>query len=170
MKVSKHPKVWNTQYSLDLTQNFIVLKKIIGGYMLKNFNFTKDICGKICGKIWKIQMGDPLLVRFCMICWTSRDRPKSAPYPRLKNSEKTSKSQVFFFTVIENFSKKLSKKLHTQKNGPSGAKRGKLPKLSTFLSQLKVVPFGEKTNFQKSHNAEKQKGGTLRDFYTTILL
>ena len=30
---------------------------------------------------------------------TSRDRPKSAPYPRLKNSKRTSKCQ---FTVLEN--------------------------------------------------------------------
>ena len=29
---------------------------------------------------------------------TSRDRPKSAPYPRLKNSKKTSKCQVFFYS------------------------------------------------------------------------
>ena len=59
---------------------------------------------------------------------TSRDRPKSAPYPRLKNSQKTSKCQVFSFTVLENrklYEKNFSKKLHTQKNGPSGAlKRG----------------------------------------------
>ena len=41
--------------------------------------------------------------------------------------------------------KKNSKKLHTQKNGPSGA-----PGL-------------------KSHNAEKLKGGTLWDFSTSIL-
>ena len=30
---------------------------------------------------------------------TSRDRPKSAPYPRLKNSKKTSKCQVFFYST-----------------------------------------------------------------------
>ena len=30
---------------------------------------------------------------------TSRDRPKSAPYPRLKNSKRTSKCQL---TVLEN--------------------------------------------------------------------
>ena len=48
---------------------------------------------------------------------------------------------------------------------PWRAKRGTRPKLSTFLSQLKRGPFGEKTNFRKkSHNAEKLKGGTLRDF------
>ena len=29
---------------------------------------------------------------------TSRDRPKSAPYPRLKNSKKTSKCQVFVYS------------------------------------------------------------------------
>ena len=43
---------------------------------------------------------------------TSRDRPKSAPYPRLKNSKKTSKCQVFSFTVLENrnfFEKNFSK-------------------------------------------------------------
>ena len=43
---------------------------------------------------------------------TSRDRPKSAPYPRLKNSKKTSKCQVFSFTVLENpklFEKKFRK-------------------------------------------------------------
>ena len=93
---------------------------------------------------------------------TSRDRPKSAPYPRLKNSKKTSKCQVFSFTVLENrkfYEKFFSKKLHTQKNGPSGApgpasanplraERGTLPKLSTFLSQLKGEPFGEKTKFR----------------------
>ena len=54
--------------------------------------------------------------------------------------------------------KTFSKKLHTQKNGPSAApgpasaspwraKRGTIPKLPTFLSQLKGGPFGEKTNF-----------------------
>ena len=31
---------------------------------------------------------------------------------------------------------------------PWRAKRGTLPKLSTFLSQLKGEPFGEKTNFR----------------------
>ena len=48
---------------------------------------------------------------------TSRDRPMSAPYPRLlKNSKKTSKCQVFSFTVLENqkfFEKSFSEKLHT---------------------------------------------------------
>ena len=94
---------------------------------------------------------------------TSRDQPKSAPYPRLKNSKRTSKSQ---FTVLENRKSK--------KTGPSGAppgpasaspwraKRGKLPKLSTFLSELKRGPFGEKTNFRKK--CRKTERGTLWDF------
>ena len=30
---------------------------------------------------------------------TSRDRPKSAPYPKLKNSKKTSKCQVLFYST-----------------------------------------------------------------------
>ena len=77
---------------------------------------------------------------------TSRDRPKSAPYPRLKNNKKISKCLVFLlqYSKIENFSEKiLSKKLHTQKNGPCGA--------------------------LKSHNAEKLKGGTPCGFSTSIL-
>ena len=72
--------------------------------------------------------------------------PSLAPYPRLKNSEKTSKCQVFSFTVLENQKnfrkKKFSKKLHTQKNGPSGA--------------------------LKSHNAEKLKGGPFGIFQHPI--
>ena len=63
----------------------------------------------------------------------------------------------------------------TKKNGPSGApgpasaspwraKRGTLPKLSTFLSQLKGDPLEKKQIFEKSHNAEKLKGGTLWEF------
>ena len=39
------------------------------------------------------------LQRFFLILKTSRDRPKSAPYPRLKNSKKTSKCQVFFYST-----------------------------------------------------------------------
>ena len=48
---------------------------------------------------------------------TSRDRPKSAPYPRLKNSKTTSKCQVLFYSTRKSkfFEKKISKKLHTQK-------------------------------------------------------
>ena len=48
---------------------------------------------------------------------------------------------------------------------PWRAKRGTLPKLSTFSSQLKGGPFGEKTNFRKkSHNLEKLKGGPFGGF------
>ena len=49
-----------------------------------------------------------------IVITTSRDRPKSAPYPRLKNSKKTSKCQVFSFTVLENrklFEKKVFEKI-----------------------------------------------------------
>ena len=102
------------------------------------------------GKFNSNQTGLVLLCS-CLRQKKSQDRPKSAPYPRLKNSKKTSKCQVFFY--ITRKSKILRKtffrkKLHTQKNWPSGApgpaigspwraERGTLPKLSTFLSQLK---------------------------------
>ena len=67
-----------------------------------------------------------------------------------KIAKRTSKCQ---FTVLEN--------RKTKKIGPSGAlkKGGTLPKLSTLLSQLKGVSFGEKQIFKKSHVAEKLKGG-----------
>ena len=71
------------------------------------------------------------------------------------------------------YSTRKSKK---QKNGPSGAsgpasaspwraKRGTLPKLSTFLSQLKG-PFGEKTNFRKkvSQCRKTERGDPLGFF------
>ena len=91
----------------------------------------------------------------------------------------TSKYQVFSFTVLEN-RKFFEQITYSKKNGPSGApgpaitspwraKRGTLPKLSTFLSQLKGGPFGEKNFRKKSHNAEKLKGGTLWGFSTSIL-
>ena len=66
-----------------------------------------------------------------------------------KNSKKTSKCQVFSFTVLEN----RKSKLHTQNNGPSGAP-GPLTRAPGAL---------------KSHNAEKQRGGTLWGFSTSIL-
>ena len=71
----------------------------------------------------------PLASIFTFASITSRDRPKSAPYPRLKNSKKTSKCQVFSFTVLENqklFEKNFSKKLHTQKKMDRVARRGPL--------------------------------------------
>ena len=68
------------------------------------------------------------------------------------------KYSLLQYSKIENFSKKV----HLKKWSEWRAKRGTLPKLSTFLSQLKGRPFGEKTNFRKkSHNAEKLKGRTL---------
>ena len=73
-----------------------------------------------------------------------------------------------------------TRKSKNQKNGPSGApgpasaspwraKRGTLPKLPTFLSQLKGGPFGEKTNFRKKSLTMPFGGGTLWGFSTSIL-
>ena len=96
---------------------------------------------------------------------TSRDRPKSAPYPRLKNSKRNSKC---LFTVLE---KRKGKKIWTDwRDGAASAslwraKRGTLPKLSTFLSQLTGGPFGEKTNFRKKvSQCQKLKGGPFGIF------
>ena len=67
--------------------------------------------------LFKLQKNEP-----------SRDRPKWAPYPRLKNSKKTSKCQVFSFTVLKKMDRVARQGL---------ARKRTLPKLSTFLSQLK---------------------------------
>ena len=54
-----------------------------------------------------------------------------------------------------------TRKSRKQNSGPSGAKRGKLLKFSTFLSQLKGELFGEKTNFRKESLTlpKNRKGG-----------
>ena len=67
---------------------------------------------------------------------TSRDRPKSAPYTRLKNSKKTSKCQVFVYSSRKS---KIFRKFFFEK-----------------VTYKKKIP-GALT----SHNAEKLKGGTL---------
>ena len=81
---------------------------------------------------------------------TSRDRPKSAPYPRLKNSKNTSKCRVFVYSsrkskIFRNF---FLKKLHTKKMDRV-ARRGSLPQAPGALT---------------SHNAEKLKGGPFEVF------
>ena len=89
---------------------------------------------------------------------TSRDRPMSAPFPRLKAKGLPSVNLQY-------------SKIEKPKNGSNGApepasaspwcaERGTLLKLSTFLSQLKGDPLEKKPIFQKkSHNAEKLKRG-----------
>ena len=74
---------------------------------------------------------------------TSRDRPKSAPYPRLKNSKKTSKCQVFFYSTRK--SEFFLKKLHTKK----------MDRVARWR------PLARAPGALNSHNTEKLKGGTL---------
>ena len=92
---------------------------------------------------------------------TSRDRPKSAPYPRLKNSKKTSKCQVFSFTVLENrkFSENFfSKKLHTQKNGPSSAPGpASANPWRAKVSQWRKTERGDPLGFFNIHSVAKQQ-------------
>ena len=112
---------------------------------------------------------------------TSRDRPKSAPYPRLKNSKKTSKCQVFSITVLENrkfFEKKIFEKItqnekkwtewRAKVSQCRKTERGTLWGFSTSilsqnmkkLKKTKIFIFGK-----KSHNAEKNwKGGPFGIF------
>ena len=87
---------------------------------------------------------------------TSRDRPKSAPYPRLKNSKKrlpSVKYSLLQYSKIENFSE-IFRKNYILKKMDRMARRGPLARAPGAL---------------KSHNAEKLKGGTLWGFSTSIL-
>ena len=81
---------------------------------------------------------------------TSRVRHKSAPYLRLKNCKRSSKCQVFSFTVPEKL--KSCTKL---------ARRGTFSAFLKFIllqiiKKIEDGPFGEK-NFQKS-TSKKTKG------------
>ena len=52
---------------------------------------------------------------------TSRDRPKSVPYPRLKNSRRTSKFQsILFYSTKKIYFEKVSKRRKKLKGGPFG--------------------------------------------------
>ena len=86
---------------------------------------------------------------------TSRDRPKSAPYLRLKNSTKTSKCQVFSFTVPE------TPKSWTELARPFDIFQH--PFCCEISKKLKGNPLKTLSNFseKKSHNAEKTERGTL---------
>ena len=65
---------------------------------------------------------------YSSIQWTSRDRPKSAPYPRLKNSKKTFKCQVFFYSTRKSkiLRKKFFRKNYILKKMDRVARRGPL--------------------------------------------
>ena len=103
---------------------------------------------------------------------TSRDRPKSAPYPRLKNSKKTSKCQVFSFTVLENrkfFGKKWTE-WRAKVSQCRKTERGDPLRFFKIHSVAKHEEIEEKTFIfgKKSHSAEKKlKWGTLWDFPTS---
>ena len=114
-----------------------------------------------------------------------KNKPKSAPYPRLKNSKKTSKCQVFSFTVLEN-------RKFFEKNGPSAApglasaspwrakvsqcrktERGDPLRFFNIHLVAKHEKIEENKNFyfrkKISQCRKKLKGGTLWDFPTSIL-
>ena len=78
---------------------------------------------------------------------TSRERPKSAPHLRLKDSKRISKCQVFSYRV------------------PEKPKSSALSDFSTFLSQnlkkTKGDPLKTLKIFRESHNAEKTEGDFL---------
>ena len=105
---------------------------------------------------------------------TSRDRPKSAPYPRLNISKKTSKCQVFSYTVLENrkfFEKKFFEKITyskkwTESHNAKKLKRGTLWGFSTSIltqnsKKIEGGAFGEKNSNKKSRSAEKNERGDL---------
>ena len=110
---------------------------------------------------------------------TSRDRPKSAPYPRLKNSKKTSKCQVLFYSTRKSniFEKFFFEKITYSKKWTEWrakvsqcrkTERGDPLRFFNIHSVAKHEKIEEKKNFhfrEKSHNAEKtERGDPLRFF------
>ena len=96
---------------------------------------------------------------------TSRDRPKSAPYPRLKNSKKTSKCQVFSFTVPENrkfYEKKFEKITYSKKwtEWRAGA-RWRVPLARWKGDTSEIVNIFVAVEGVLSQNIKKLKGGFL---------
>ena len=90
---------------------------------------------------------------------------KSAPYPRLKNSKRTSKCQ---FTVIENRkTKKWTEwSAGARKREPLARKKGDTSEIVNILSQLKGDPLEKKQIFEKkSHNAEKHNAGVFQHLF-----
>ena len=96
---------------------------------------------------------------------TSRDWPKSAPYPRLKNCKRTFKCQ---FTVLEN--RKTKKMDRVARWDPlaraSGAlKGGHFRNCQHFCRSWRRDPLEKQQIFEKkSHHAEKLKGDPFRFF------
>ena len=95
---------------------------------------------------------------------TSRERQKSAPYLRLKNSKRTLKCQVFSFTVQEKPKRRTKLARRDQLARDPGALKG--DPLGIFNSsvakhqKIEGGPLEEIKNFsKKSHNAKKLKGG-----------
>ena len=92
--------------------------------------------------------------------WTSRDRPKSAPYPRLKNSKRTSKCQ---FTVLENRkSKKMDRVAHRGPlaRAPGALKGGHLRNCQHVCRSWRGDPLEKKQIFEKHFTMPKNwKGG-----------
>ena len=94
---------------------------------------------------------------------TSRERPKSAPYLRLKNSKRISKCQsILFYSTGK-----------TQKLNRIVAPEGTLWDFSSILSQIKKNwgrgIFGEKNILKKVSQCRKNWKGTLWDFSTSVL-
>ena len=113
------------------------------------------------------------------------NKPGPAQVGAISKAQKQQKdfqvSSILFYSTrkLKILRKKWSKKSHSQKNGPSGApgpasaspwraERGTLPKLSTFLSQLKgfcrkTSQNGRAEKFlfseKKSHSSEKKLKG-----------
>ena len=94
---------------------------------------------------------------------TSRERPKSAPYLRLKNSKRTSKCQSILFYGTGKI----------QKLNRIGAPEGRLWNFSPILSQIIKKnwrgTFGEKNFLKKVSQCRKNKRGTIWDFSTSVL-
>ena len=91
---------------------------------------------------------------------TSRDRPKSAPYLRLKNSKRTSKCQSIGENFYEkNFFLKSHNAEKTEREDPLGFFN--IHSVAKIQKKLKGGPFGGFFLKKVAQCRKKSKGGTL---------
>ena len=81
--------------SYQLTRNIDTLKYI----RFHRFQERRTSDDNFSDSVLEASQRPSLGIEGYYLVLTSRDRPKSAPYPRLKNSKKTSKCQVFFYST-----------------------------------------------------------------------
>ena len=106
------------------------------------------------------------LKKIAKISTTSREQHKQAPYPRLKNSKRTSKCQVFSFTVHEK-PKKMDRVARPDPLArvPGALKRGETFEIVNIFVAVEGGAFEKKQIFEKKSQCRKTERGDPLGFF-----